>query len=341
MIEIDGQNGGGAIVRDAVGLAAATQQSVRITNIRKKRPTPGLKQQHLAGLDAVTQLCDAEVVGAEEGSTALTFVPNHLRTHDRITVDIATAGSVGLALQPVHTAMLGSEQEVKVVVDGGATAGKWAPPVPYLKHVATPCMERFGVTRTFDVRRHGFYPEGGALVHATFGPNTLHPVELLDRDDIVTVGGISLASHHLKEDEVAERQRKVARRRVANEFISADVMIETAYVPSPSPGSCIVLWGETADGLRVGADIVGEKGKRAELVGQQAADLLLDQLQYGAPVDEWMADQLIPVLALAGGTLQIPRFTSHVKHAVRVAKQFVDADWDVDRTEAVITVDHE
>ncbi len=338
MIEIDGSQGGGAIVRVAVGLAAATQQPIRVTGIREKRPDPGLKQQHLAGIHAVEQLCDAEVVGNERGSTRLTFVPNHLRTFDRITIDIATAGSVGLALQPMKIAMLDWERSVKTVVDGGATVGKWAPPVPYLEQVALPVMERFGVQHSIDVRRHGFYPEGGALVHATFGGSKLDAVELLQRGDIVAVEGVSLASYHLKDDEVAERQRKVARRLVANEYPSVDFSIDTAYVPSRSPGSCIVLWAVTESGTRVGADIIGEKGKRAELVGQEAAQLLLEQLDAGAPVDEWCADQLIPVLALSGGRLRVPRFTSHVKHNIRVAKTIVDREWDIDKAEGVITV---
>lgn len=338
MIEIDGRQGGGAIVRVAVGMAAATQQPARITGIRGKRPSPGLKQQHLAGINAVETLCDAEVVGDELESTRLTFVPNHLKTHGKISVDIGTAGSVGLALQPLQIAMMNDGRDVNVVVDGGATVGKWAPPLPYLEHVATPIMEQFGVRQDFDVRRHGFYPKGGALVHTSIGPDELSPVDLVGRGDITAVRGISLASHHLKEDEVAERQRKVARRLVANEYPSVDLGIETVYVPSRSPGSCIVIWAVTEDGKRIGVDIIGENGKRSELVGQEAAQRLLDQLKTRAPVDEWLADQIIPVLALAGGTLQVPRFTNHVRNNIRVAKQFVDREWDIDRADGTVSV---
>lgn len=338
MIEINGRDGGGAVVRVAVGLAAATQQPVRVTNIREKRPKPGLRPQHLAGVNAVATLCDAELVGAENGSTTLTFVPNAFKTHQKIRVKIDTAGSIALALQPLQIAMLSTGKNVDVVVDGGATAGKWAPPIPYVQHVANPVMNVFGVEQSLDVRRHGFYPAGGALVHATLGPSTLQSRALLDRDDIVEVHGISLASQHLKEAEVAERQRKVARHMVANEYPSIDMDIAVKYVPSRSPGSCIVLWGVTEDGLVVGADAIGEKGVRAELVGQEAGQILVDQIRRGAPVDDWVADQLIPVLAVAGGELRVPRFTSHVKHNIAVAQQIVDAEWTVDEADGIVAV---
>ena len=71
MLEIDGSylDGGGQILRTAVALSAIKQVPVRIVNIRKGRSEPGLKAQHLTGILAAAQLCDAKLTGAKIGST--------------------------------------------------------------------------------------------------------------------------------------------------------------------------------------------------------------------------------------------------------------------------------
>lgn len=335
MIEIDGSEGGGAIVRVAVGLSVATRQPVRIRNIREKRPNPGLQPQHLASVRAAATLTDAELVGAEQGSAVLTFVPNSPRFAETVRVTIPTAGSVALALQPLQIGLLNAVEALDIVVDGGATAGKWAPPVDYLQHVTLPVLKQAGFYQSLQVKRHGFYPKGGALVHATIGPSSLESVDLTERGDVERFRGISVASEHLREAEVAERQRTEARRVLANADPSPELDIETRYVDARSPGSVITLWAETVDGHVIGADALGEKGKRAELVGKDAAESLLEQLDTGAPVDEWMADQILPILGIAGGRVRVPRFTGHVGTNIRIVKRFVDG-FAVDREKKVV-----
>lgn len=339
MLEIDGSEGGGAVVRTAVGLSVATHTPVRLTNIRAARPNPGLQPQHLAGVRAAARLADAELVGDVQGEQTLTFVPNSLRLQDQLRVNIPTAGSVALALQPIQIALLGVDEVVDVVVDGGATAGKWSPPIDYVENVTIPMLGAFGYEQELDVRRHGFYPKGGALVHADIGPANMRPIDLVDRGDITRVEGVSMASEHLRDAEVAERQRKEARRVVANAHPSIDIDITTRYVDARSPGSAITLWARSDTGQVIGADALGEKGKRSEMVGKEAADALIKQLERGAGVDKWLADQLIPVLAVVGGAVSVPRITEHVENNLRVAKRFVDREWRVDRDEGNIAAE--
>ena len=54
-ILIDGSQGegGGQIQRTAMALAALLRQPVKIDNIRANRSQPGLKTQHLAGVNAL------------------------------------------------------------------------------------------------------------------------------------------------------------------------------------------------------------------------------------------------------------------------------------------------
>lgn len=75
MLDIDGSYGeaGGQILRTAIALSAITKTPVKVINIRAKRPSPGLKSQHLIGIKAAAQLCNAKLTGATMGSTEVTF----------------------------------------------------------------------------------------------------------------------------------------------------------------------------------------------------------------------------------------------------------------------------
>jgi hypothetical protein len=55
---IDGSRGegGGQILRNAISYACIFQQNLRIHHIRAKRSKPGLRQQHLTGLQFCTEM---------------------------------------------------------------------------------------------------------------------------------------------------------------------------------------------------------------------------------------------------------------------------------------------
>ena len=65
MKEIDGSygEGGGQLVRTAVALSAVTGKEISIKNIRKNRPNPGLKQQHLKALETAANISGAQISG--------------------------------------------------------------------------------------------------------------------------------------------------------------------------------------------------------------------------------------------------------------------------------------
>ena len=80
MLEIDGSRGegGGQILRTSIALSAISKTPVKIIRIRNNRPKPGLAAQHLTGISAVGELCGAEVVGLEKGSTEIVFKPGKI-----------------------------------------------------------------------------------------------------------------------------------------------------------------------------------------------------------------------------------------------------------------------
>jgi RNA 3'-terminal phosphate cyclase (ATP) len=65
MISIDGSigEGGGQILRTALGLSMVTRQPFRIENIRAGRKKPGLLRQHVTAVNAAVAICGAAVEG--------------------------------------------------------------------------------------------------------------------------------------------------------------------------------------------------------------------------------------------------------------------------------------
>ncbi len=327
IIEIDGSSGGGSIVRLGVGLATACGQPIRIVNVREARKNPGLKAQHLAGVQAVADLCNAELNGAEIHSRELTFAPGSTWT-SKVSVNIPTAGSVGLALQPIQLAMLGADRDVTVEVQGGGTIAKWAPPLPYLAHVTHRVLAEWGQPIEVWTDRHGFFPKGGARVRAQLSPPTTgDPLEVTDRGRLKRIEGRSLASEALREREVAERQAQAAEAELREVLSETPVYVEPGYVDTASIGTGIVLWA-VFEHTVLGADALGKKGKLAEQVGGEAARHLIREIASDATVDVHLADQLIPYMALYGGTLRCRTWTDHLEIAVEVVERMTGATPD-------------
>lgn len=325
MIEIDGSQGegGGAVVRVSIALSAVTGKEIRINNIRAKRSNPGLRAQHLTGIRAVAELCNAEVEGDELHSKEIEFKPSEIQAR-KINVDVGTAGSITLVLQALMVPAIFADDRVKIKITGG-TDVKWSPPIDYLRSVTLPLLQRFGYDGKVEVERRGYYPEGGGKVTAEFGPSEFTGIDLTERGRILSAEGVSHAHQNLEKDRVARRQARSARpllyNRLSNEGVDSDIVIKQEYCESPSYGSGLVLWVKTENSV-IGSDSLGEKGRTAERVGQDAAKNLLRELDSGAPLDRWMGDQIVPYLALAGGAVRVSEITEHARTNVMLANKF-------------------
>jgi RNA 3'-terminal phosphate cyclase (ATP) len=84
---------------------------------------------------------------------------------------------------------------------------------------------------------------------------------------------------------------------------------------------------------------IGERGIRAEVIAEQAADEALDYLGAQAPVGEHLADQLLIPLALcAGGTFGTIRVSLHTQTNIEIVKKFLDVDIIVNESTPGITI---
>ncbi|UCF93020.1 MAG: RNA 3'-terminal phosphate cyclase [Desulfobacterales bacterium] len=345
MLHLDGsyQEGGGQLLRTALALATLTRTPFRIEKIRHNRSQPGLKNQHLACINALKQLSNAEVKGARLGSPAIEFFPGKV-AHSRLTLDIGTAGSITLLLQSLLLPCLFADHNVRLKIKGG-TDTKWSIPMDYFTHVIRPLFSPFARIEIGAMQR-GFYPRGQGLVDLTIKPgDSLDDHEnfealvthvrqhhsrwcLTAKTELTKVEGISCASEQLRAAQVAERQAEGAARKLRQR---GPVKIETEYCRTASPGTVITLWITNQDRrVLVGADALGTKGKPAEAVGAAAAEKLLKIINSDAAVDHHLADNLIPLLALTRGIIRTDQITGHIRSNIYVCEKFLNVSFRVD-----------
>lgn len=320
MIEIDGSfgEGGGQIVRTAVALSAVTSYPVRITSIRKGRKNPGLSPQHVTAISALAQVANAEIEGAKPGSAEVIFRPGEIQGGER-EIDIGTAGSITLLMQCLLPALVFADSPTTLTVRGG-TDVKWSPTIDYLSQVALPAFAEFGVQSRLSCERRGYYPRGGGVATLEVAPGRLRRTDLLASGP-GEVEGVSHSSN--LPQHVAERQSEAATRVLGREGFDAEISCETGTFPST--GSGITLWSG-----RKGASALGERGLRAEKVGASAAEEMVAELRSRAAVDRYLADQLVPYLALAGGSYSAPQISRHASTNIWTATRFLDVDVSVE-----------
>ena len=145
-IIIDGSHGegGGSIVRLATAFSVLNKQSLFIKNIRYNRPKPGLKHQHVVGLELLKEISNANTSKLKEGVIELSFTPGKIIS-GAYNKTIRTAGSIGLIIQILQIALAKNTEKVVINIDGGATFGKWAPSIPYLKYVTLSNLKKIGL----------------------------------------------------------------------------------------------------------------------------------------------------------------------------------------------------
>ena len=347
MIELDGSHGegGGQILRTALGLSVLTQKPFRIINIRKNRPAPGLKPQHVSCIKACIELSNAAVDGNFIGSEKIEFIPREIKNR-QIEVSIGTAGSVTLLFQSLLLPIIFTECDVKL---NGGTDVKWSTPIDYLINIMKPVLNDY-CEIDIQCEKRGYYPVGGGAMVIKTKPkfkridfdsfDKFHQyifgnpaIDLYKSGKLVFVKGVSQASINLQEKQVAERQAQSAELNIKP---MCPVNIRVEYANTESTGSGLLLYAiynkEIVGGekqYRVGADILGEQGMRSEEVGRLASEKLKRYIEEDIVIDDCLQDNLIPLLGLFGGKIKVGNITPHTQSNMCVCEKFLDVKYNI------------
>ena len=335
MIVIDGSygEGGGQVLRLSVALSCITGSDVKVVNVRARRESPGLRPQHITSVRAAEQICRARTEGLSIGSKELVFSPSTIDPQGTV-LDVGTAGSVTLVMQTILPILAFSDRRVELELRGG-TDVSWSPPIDYVRHVMLPHLARMDYHVEVSVLRRGHYPKGGGIVRVRTlnNPKSFKPVNLPGRGDLIRVRGLS---HCVKlPKDVAVRQAESARKHLVGEGIREPVDIGLEFYdpgkdPHIGPGSGIVLWAEAVNSI-LGADALGARGKKAEVVGVEAAEKLVRDLRLGVALDRYMSDNVLIYLALSEGASVITgaEYSMHAHTALWVLRHFLKLDYEL------------
>ncbi|GAB7129013.1 RNA 3'-terminal phosphate cyclase [Silvimonas sp. JCM 19000] len=323
-LELDGSmgEGGGQILRTALTLSMITAVPIRISQIRAGRQKPGLLRQHLTAVQAAAAICGATVEGATPGSQALTFAPGPIRGGD-YRFAIGSAGSCTLVLQTVLPALWFADAPARICVSGGTHNPK-APPADFLIDAWLPLLQRMGVQTQIELVRHGFYPAGGGEVVAHTQPvPALQPLDLSTRGAHVALNAVAMVAG--VPVSVALREVDCLRAR-----LPAVTAVHQELSDRMGPGNAVLVrvQHENVTELFIG---LGEKGIAAERVADRVAQDALSYLRRDAAVGEYLADQLLLPLALAGaGTVSTTHASSHLITNAQVIEKFLDVSIEIE-----------
>jgi RNA 3'-terminal phosphate cyclase (ATP) len=320
MLIIDGSfgEGGGQILRSSLGLSLVTGTAFRIEKIRAGRKTPGLLRQHLTAVNAAAQIGQAEVVGNNIGSTQLTFIPKKV-VAGNYSFAVGTAGSATLVLQTILPALLLADEPSELILEGG-THNPSAPPFDFLAKTFLALVNRMGVSVTAELVRPGFYPAGGGKFKINIQPTKkLTGFELNQRGEILSRRARALVAS-LPVD-IAKRELSLIGQRLSwdKSFLHTEVIDN-----SHGPGNVVFIEIESENLTEV-FTAFGERGLRAEAVADLAVKEVRHYLAANVPVGEYLADQLLMPLALAGqGAFTTFGLSLHTTTNIEVIKKFLN-----------------
>lgn len=320
-ITIDGSSGegGGQVLRSALALALVSGRPFRLENIRRRRLRAGLLAHHATAIAAAATIGDATVVGGEEGSETLIFRPGKV-AHGRYGFAVPGPGSAALVLHTILPALLLVPGQSELVLEGGTDVPD-APPFDHLAETYLPLIRAMGGEVTIELGRHGFRPRGGGRFVVKVTGGSLRPLELSDRGGLRAV---ELVARIAAGGSTGSAARRLGRLRERLGLPESATRIEVVASIGPGRTLAALVRSDYATEVFTAADL-RTFGSRGEL--RALADSVERYLGSDAPVGEFTADQLLVLVALAGGgSFRTLAPTRHTTTQAALVPAFLDVD---------------
>ncbi|KAF1931917.1 EPT/RTPC-like protein [Didymella exigua CBS 183.55] len=299
--------GGGQLLRVALGLSSLIKKPIHITNIRGKRSSGGgLKVQHLTSMLWLGRASNAQISGAGLKSKEITFRPHTLPSINpdllagHVSISQNTPGGITLVLQAV----------LPYILFSGAQAAN-SPSLDYVLQVLIPMLSLIGVPHISST----LHSRGWSQRRTRLGSTTFSITPLTS----------ALPAFHLQDRGAINSKHATIIAPLGSEHgfrDNLDLMLEKRrahFFGTQSPDITISV----------------RAGKTTRIVPhmvRKVSDDLLPEIAHGGCVDEWMADQLVVYQALAHGSNRVHRGEAksslHVQTVMWVAERVAGTRFD-------------
>lgn len=328
MIEIDGSEGegGGQILRSALALSILTGKPFKLVNIRARRAKPGLAPQHLASVKAAANISSAVYKGGQIGSAVLHFEPGECKGGTYF-LGVHTAGATALILHTVYLPLaLRGGVESKLTITGGTHVAK-APCYHFLEKTWAAYLRRMGIEIRLEMAKPGFYPRGGGEIRAVIRPcSVVRPLHLTSCPELTTAGGFAAVAD--LPETISKKMSRRLEHKLSGVGVDADIPREE-WTNGPAAVAAVLFRQAPVPPLFFA---IGERGKPAEVVADEAAEEAVNFKKSGCPVDPHSADQIVLPLAFAEGASEyrVSEVTQHLLTNIETVRRFVDREISCD-----------
>ncbi len=324
-IQVDGSfgEGGGALCRTALLMAAYTEQPLRLHSVRGGTKFPGLTHEDLVLVDACAKMTGAEVRGASLGSNDLAFAPVHRcraaqggfnaeeSEHTQCCASVILGSIIPLVARSGAYSMMTAV---------GETHGLGILNYDYFSQVTIEAYRRMGLYAFVDLIQSGFGRGTRGEVACEVEPSAMHGIQWSHRGQLLDLRAFVSTSNLPRS--VGERGAAHLARLASGSGVRLDV--ECQDLPGESTGACITLVSRYEQALG-GTHAMGQKGLRIEAVAQNAYDQMMQWMRSSATVDAFLADQILLPCVLAEGdsSFSVPRVTARLLTMAWVIRQFL------------------
>ena len=247
-----------------------------------------------------------------------------------------------------------SDGTLRFILKGG-TDTSFAPPLDYNRCVFLPMLRDFACVGGGDIDtkkgieefqnaidlslvRRGFYPRGGGEVHMTIRRTSnkafpLPPIRLTKRGNIVGITVRAFAAGNCPTSMANVLSTTVKKILLSNpRYKTVPINInnlgeaEGKKQPrSPSSGCGVLITAKTETGCLLGGSSVGSPKISLEETARIATKEVVEAMEGGGCVDDYLQDQLILYMALAGGVSEIVTnsLTLHTQTAIWLASKML------------------
>lgn len=328
-IQIDGSagEGGGQILRTAMTLSCITGKSIRIFNIRGKRPKPGLQNQHMTTVLAACEVSQGKISGCILNSTEIIFYPGQIKSGE-YSFTIPSAGSTIMLLQTVIP-ILWFGQGISTVRVKGGTHNGMSPSFDFYKHVFCPLLP---VKTECQIIRYGFYPGGNGEVVVMTEPSVkrLSPLVLLDK------GQLLVKECNMTFAKTGDVCNKI------NEHLTPDFKCNFTEVQASGKGLPAVSIYTKYEGITEIITVYHQRQNSPKKTADEFTNFAIEYLTSSAPVDEHLADQLLlPLAIVSGGTYKassVSKYSKHFETNVNIIQMFLGQRIAVSNTPSGVEV---